>query len=188
MHLNATKIIVIAVILAVILTIAIILAMIVFPWGFISVGSWLAPNPPKPEIKYGEFPFVLIYELDGEVKVIQDVVVCEFDGFKSHGEAGKYRKWKSHLKSGKERITLLNVDNTLEFYFNYGDPENYMGDPQSGRYGEDLSYDLSYIPFIKKENGIIVADSGMPADKVWEKYKLKIIDWKYTPPIKNSFV
>lgn len=145
------------------------------------------PNPPMPAVTYHEFPFQLVYELNGETKRIDDTVICEYDGIEYLGEAGKFRKWKAHLKSGNERVTLLKVGNSLEFYFYYGDPENYMGDPQSGRYGKDLSYDLSYIPFIEKENGVQTADSGMPADEVWKKYKLRIIDWKYTNPIENSF-
>ena len=42
--------------------------------------TYFAPNPLKPEITYGEFPFTLTYELDGEIKTIEDVVVCEYDG------------------------------------------------------------------------------------------------------------
>lgn len=186
MQLDKIRIIIFVIFITVI--IAIINFLITsFPWFFIGIGSRLAPNPQKPEITYHEFPFKLTYELNGEIKVIEDVVICEYDGIKSLGEAGKYRKWKSHLKSGNERVSLLKVGDSLEFYFNYGDPENYMGDPQSGKYNKDLYYDLSYIPFIKKENGKQVADSGMLADKAWKEYRLRIIEWKYTSPIQNSF-
>lgn len=144
-------------------------------------------NPEEPEITYGEFPFRITYELKGEVKVIEDVVICEYDGIETLGTAGKKRKWKSYLKSGNERVSLLKVDDSLEFYFNYGDPENYMGDNQSKRYGEGLYYDLSYIPFVKRENDIQIADSGMQAEEVWEKYGLRIIKWEHSMPIQNSF-
>ena len=75
-------------------------------------------NPPKPKITYGEFPFRLTYELDGEIKVIEDTVICEFDGFESRGTAGRYRIWKTSLKSGNERLTLLDLrplEETNEF-------------------------------------------------------------------------
>ena len=85
---------------------------------------------PKPEITYGEFPCVLTYEVNGEIKVIEDVIVCEFDGFEAANEAGKYRKWKTYLKSGKEDMTLLDLrplneknefgHTMLEFFFSYG--------------------------------------------------------------------
>lgn len=41
----------------------------------------LPPNPPKPEIKYGEFKFKMTYYIDGKLKEISDVIVCEFKGF-----------------------------------------------------------------------------------------------------------
>ena len=47
---------------------------------------------PEPRIKYGEFPFKLIYEIDGKTMTIEDTIICEFDGFKVVGEAGKYSK------------------------------------------------------------------------------------------------
>jgi len=40
--------------------------------------QWRAP--PEPEITYGEFPFRLEYEIDGERFVIEDVVIVEFMG------------------------------------------------------------------------------------------------------------
>ena len=63
------------------------------------------PNPPAPEIKYGEFSCRLEYELDGEIKVIEDVIICEFDGFKNYGSAGSRREWKTSLESGNEYMT-----------------------------------------------------------------------------------
>ena len=63
--------------------------------------TYFAPNPPKPEIKYGEFPFVFVYELDGEIKTIEDTIVCEYDGIQWTNSGNKKRKWKSHLKSGR---------------------------------------------------------------------------------------
>ena len=84
---------------------------------------------PRPEITYGEFPFTLTYELDGEIKTIEDTIICEFDGFEAIGESGKYRKWKTYLKSGNERLTLLDLrplgevnqfgQTILELFFSY---------------------------------------------------------------------
>ena len=35
---------------------------------------------PEPQIKYGEFPCKLTYEINGEIKTIEDTIICEFDG------------------------------------------------------------------------------------------------------------
>ena len=148
---------------------------------------------PKPEIKYAEFPFELTYELDGETITIKDSIVCEFDGFKVVGEAGKYRKWKSYLKSnGKERITLLDLRpkgekhelgyDMLELYFSYGEAKNYM---ESGKIHTSIDY--CEIPFLYKTQEGITGGSSYKADEAYEKYGLRIIDWNCAPPIKNTF-
>ena len=40
---------------------------------------------PKPEIKKGEFDFVLTYEVDGEIDTIEGTYVCKFDKYKWNG-------------------------------------------------------------------------------------------------------
>lgn len=150
---------------------------------------------PKPEVTYGEFPFKLTYELNGEIKTIEDTIVCEFDGFEVVGESGKYRRWKEYLKSGKEQLTLLDLrplkeinefgQTMLELYFFYGTAAYYMGDESSpyARSGQKLDY-VSYK--YQTVDGI-VGGSGYNADVAWEKYKIKIISWEVAPPIQNIF-
>ena len=138
----------------------------------------------EPEIKYGEFPFRLEYELAGETIIVEDTAVCKFDGFEQWGEAGKYRKWKTYLKSGKERLTLLKVDN-MEFYFSYGTAQFYMGD-NDYKEPENMNYNPNVIDYMVWENGR-ERGSSMLAAEAWEKYQLRIIDWQYSPPIQNSF-
>jgi hypothetical protein len=80
---------------------------LVFPWLLIFIGIQSKPNPPRPEITNGEFPFRLMYEVNGYQKVIEDTLIYEFDGYGADEGRGKYRKWKKRLASGNERITLL---------------------------------------------------------------------------------
>ena len=35
---------------------------------------------PRPEIKEGEFDFIVTYEYNGEIKTVSGVYVCEFSG------------------------------------------------------------------------------------------------------------
>lgn len=151
------------------------------------------PNPPMPEVTYGEFPFRLTYELDGETKLIEDTIICEFDGFTVEGENGKYRKWKTYLKSGNERITLLDVrqlgekddfNNTiLELFFSYGNAEYYMGD----KYRCSKAEISTYIEYMYQTVDGRIGFSAFFADKAYEKYKIKLISWEVAPPIQNSF-
>lgn len=148
-------------------------------------------NPPKPEITYGEFPISVKYEVNGEIKVIEDIVICEFDGFVSEGSNGKHRKWKARLKSGNERIVLLRVENedlTFEVSESYGQPDYYMGDLryESNEAYEKKMSDDRYLGYTQWENGVQTGHS-ITKEEVWDDYRLKVIDVQYSPPIQNSF-
>ena len=148
---------------------------------------------PKPEITYGEFPFTLKYELDGEIKVLEDTIICEFDGFKVIGEAGKFRQWKTKIKSGGEKIILWDTQQLdirddfgrkiLEFYFSYGNGEYYMGDEYNSSNGEINSW----IDYTYKNDDGTTGGSAYKSDVACEKYKIRLISWEVSPPITNSF-
>lgn len=153
------------------------------------------PTPEKPEITYGEFPFKLVYELDGETKVIEDTIICEFDGFVNRGTAGKARRWKTTLKSGNEQLTLLNLrpleetnelgQTVLELYFYYGTAAYYMGDNDNPFAREAQGFD--YVSYKFQTADGKTGKSGYEAEKAYEKYKIKLISWESSPPIQNRF-
>ena len=150
---------------------------------------------PKPEITYGEFPFCLTYELDDEIKVIEDTIICEFDGFEVIGESGKYRKWKTSLKSENEQLTLLDLrpsgktnelgQKVLELYFYYGSAAYYMGDNNNPFAREAQGFDyVSYeYQTMDGKNG----KSGYDAEEAYEKFKIRLINWEVSEPIQNKF-
>lgn len=151
------------------------------------------PNPPKPEITYGEFPCRITYELNGEKKVIEDVIICEFDGFDNLGSGGKYRKWKSYLKSGNENMTLLDLrplneknefgHTMLEFFFSYGNAEYYMGDTQR----QSVPHIADYVEYKYRTEDGSIGGSAYKADEAYEKYKIRLISWEASPLIENVF-
>lgn len=148
---------------------------------------------PKPEIQYGEFPCRLTYEINGETIVVEDIVICEFEGTDFQNEAGIYRKWKTYLKSGNEEMTLLDLrglnekdefgNTILELFFSYGNAEYFMGDTQRVSIPQIEDYiEYKYIT----DNGII-GGNAFKSDKAFEKYKIRLISWECTPPIENVF-
>ena len=154
------------------------------PW----VGNIIIANPPAPAVKYGEFPFRLTYEIGDSQHVIEDTIVCKFSGFEMCGSAGKYRKWEEYLKSGKERITLLDCrdmelmdrwgNRILELYFDYGNAQYYMGDEVG------ISNSIPYM--YQKADGSI-GFSAISAEKAYETYQIKLIRWEASPPVQNNF-
>lgn len=155
-------------------------AYLAVPW-LISIQS--EPNPPHPEITYGEFPFRLEYEINGERKVIQDTIICEYDGIGSNIGQGKYRKWKQRLASGNENITLLKVDETKEIYYPDGGADYYMDDM-----GEYESFEPIFPnAAIFETDGRSTHSGIISAEELLKQYNIKLISWEVSPPIKNSF-
>ena len=145
---------------------------------------WLfSPNPPKPEITYAEFPFEIVYEIHGETVTVQDVYVCEYVGIGFDKGRGKHREWKDYIKSSGEEDLILVEDGSLKLACYVGFPEYYMSDPET--------YDYEYTPFI----GYIIHPNeyggtsygGLDAEPSLNQYDLKLISWKLSEPIENSF-
>nr|WP_276565010.1 hypothetical protein [Brevibacillus halotolerans] len=171
-------------IIVLIVFVGIIAYFTVWPWVMIFLGSSLLPNPPRPEITYGEFPFRLEYEIKGKRSVIQDTLICEYDGIGINEGQGKYREWKKHLASGKQQILLLKIDDSKEIYYDPGPARYYMDDMNEG-----VTYIHGFpnaIYFEKYADGS-TRDGIIPADELLTKYNIKLISWDYTQPIKNNF-
>ena len=126
------------------------------------------------------------YELDGETKVIEDVIICKYALFNNRG------LWKQSLKSGGEHITLLDLrplniitetgNQLLELYFPYGSAEYYM---ENGD-GRDALLDMIGVIYVTPDG--IVGGSGYTPEEAWEEYKIRLISWESDPPIENSFI
>jgi len=165
----------------VLLAILAVVAIPMIPFASLALYSFLQPTPPRPAITYGEFPFRLVYELNGEEIVIEDTIICEFDGYDfSWGGEGRWRKWKSHYASGNERIVLLAINNGVVFVLS-GSPEYYMGDSKYGSGTQLLPtayvYDADNWP-----KYLMVGE-----DELLNAYGIKLISWEPSPPIVNSF-
>ena len=202
---NIKEILIIVVLLAIIM-----LLVFFFIWIVLWFGLAILPNPPKPEICYGEFPFMLTYELNGEIRTIKDVAICEFDGYGKRTEAGQSRKWTVYLKSesdepfssreqGKEMdficVTLLDLRNDdvfddfgheiLELYFFGGNGHYYMGDVLGGH--ERKAQDFDWVDYIYKTANGTIGHSAFKAEEAYNKFNIRLICWEATNPIENSF-
>lgn len=165
------------------LLVAAIAAYFTLPWVFIYIGNLLGPNPPRPEIKYGEFPFRLEYEINGQQKAIEDILICEFNGFGVDEGRGKYRKWTEKLASGEEMLILLKVNDSMVISFHPGSAAYYMGDLEMSKNGGSSFPNALY----DERDGGITTSGIIEADELLSQYNIKLISWDYTPPISNDF-
>jgi len=164
-------------------------ALWIILWIFIAGGAYIfTPNQPTPAIEYAEFPFRLVYELKGEEYEVRDSVICQYDGQNfSEGTGEKYRKWKSSLKSGNTRITLLNTEDGIEIFFlnlPWFPASLYMGDPTSSSDEVGTFPDALYTTDFENK---VVGRYIIKADEMWEKYELRLVSWEIAPPIENKF-
>lgn len=174
------------------LILLIIIAVIIAIYIFVISGAFsiFMSEPEKPEITYEEFPFTITYEVNGEIRKIEDALICEYDGTKKLGTAGKYRNWKSKLKSGNERVTLLRIEEenmVCEITVSAGLPEYYMGDfTQDKTEYERSMLDDKYLGYIEWKDGEQTGIS-ISKDEVYERFKLKVIGMDFSEPIENKF-
>lgn len=77
-------------------------------WTFALGGMYLfTPTPSQPKVKTGEFPFEVVYKLNGETYIVRDAYVCIYDGVGFSEGDGKYRKWKGYVKGLVNQICSL---------------------------------------------------------------------------------
>ena len=151
--------------------------MILSPWLIMLGCSILSENPPVPQVKYAEFPFELEYEVDGKITKVEDVVICKYDGI-GFGDSGKFLKWKKWVASTGEEDFLILSEENKKIFCTVGEADYYMGEIQT----EEV---LTPIIYIDEREGSITNSSAEP-EKL-EKYNIKIINYKFTQPIKNKF-
>jgi len=182
--LKITKIIFVSLKVAAIIVVAIVLLAFVFGgrefFGFLCKGL-TAPRPPKPKIKYAEFPFTLVYKIDGEEYTISDVITYKYRGVEWSGDfVIGYNRWEQKLKSGNKRIVLLEINDITVYYPTSDSASYYMG----GK-GREIVFtgDAAITDKNTNENYI----EPISADDLLNKYGIKLISWEIAPPIKNIY-
>ncbi|MEO3947320.1 hypothetical protein [Gorillibacterium sp. CAU 1737] len=153
----------------------------VMPWILTEVVSLFNPSLPKPAITYEEFPFRLEYEIHGQKKVIEDTLICEYDGVSINEGNGKSRKWKQRFESGREEIILLKMAGTNEISYSPGPARYYMGD--SSYSFKDFFPDASITELV----GGFLETRRIRSDELFKMYGIRLLKWEISPPIVNSF-
>ena len=156
---------------------------------------------PAPQITEGEFPFVLEYEINGERHIIEDTVVCKFDGYDLSDPfpfTDYSRTWYQSLKSGEEqkRLILQLEDNTesvlvkgrinTESKINlfYGDGGYYLGDLEDTERGPCINYVEKYKTSEKVTHSEV---TPLTNEQLEKHFAIKIIRFEFSEPIENRF-
>ncbi len=196
------------ILVALVLVCAIGILIIAFPWIMLGLGLLTSPAPPKPEITYGEFDFKLVFEIDGESRTIEDIIICEFDGFNIDEGRGKTRRWKedfqnnqnnelyawrveqidnpdfNEYKSGRKPdynyVVLKNIDN-YKVLLSVADAEYFLGEPENKR-----TYPIEPRVSVYDKNTCYFIGPEETKDFL-ELHRFEIISWECAEPIENTF-
>ena len=167
-------------------------------FSMIDLFSLLFGGQKYPEIQKAEFPFIVEYVMDGETYIIEDIVVCEFDGF--DGMLPNHRCWSSYLKSGNEtKCELIREENSKSvlkssrvnelsrLVLDYGSAEYYMDDPQ-GNSMIDKEATFEYRENWKVSEKVTdVEHTKLNAKQLRKYFNIEIIRFEFSKPIKNKF-
>lgn len=168
--------------LKIILTFVIIgvfLFMVPFLFSYGSIlKEALFDRPSRPRVEYGEFPFELVYEYNGQQYTVTETIVCDYEGISFALDGGNSRGWNCYITNNEEygryylergRYESLYIQVPLE-------ADYYMGDPECN---EDVAD--PYIYFIDEDTGTTYYEQDL-SDVVGAK----IISWKPSSPLENN--
>lgn len=156
---------------------------------------------PAPQITEGEFPFILEYEINGERHIIEDTVVCKFDGYDLSDPfpfIDYSRTWHQALKNEEEHKTLIleledntesllvkdriNIESRVNLF--YGSGGYYLGDPDDA---EKIPC-INYVEKYKTSEKVTHNEVTLLTNEQLEKYfGIKIIRFEFSKPIENRF-
>ena len=137
----------------------------------------------KPVNQYGEFPFKLVYEVNGERIKIEDVLVVEHLGQDWNEGSGTYNKWHTFHKKGTKAencttLDLYEIDGATITLF-LGSCEYYMGLDETN---------ASIYKLYKINPGDIVISSQkefrvITDEELYYKFGVKIIEKSFSTPL-----
>ena len=133
----------------------------------------------EPLVKEQDFPYSIVYRINGEEKTFDGVFKCRFQGNETQDINVRYYSG-THTRNGAEltdREFIVAQKDGIELQLIVGLDEGYlMGDP-------DI-YEIE----VGNEDPYFVAynSDGMEVD-VLEMFGAEIISWDYPEPIENSF-
>lgn len=171
------------VLIALVSAVAVCFSILALPWAILATGYLLSPDPPKPEKEYGEFPFELVYELNGETHTVDGIFVCKYDGMSFDEGQGKHRTWTGYVEGTDDYSVCLFENEEVAIHCYIGDAGYYMND--SNYSGHPANTPLQPCLFCIPKNKDDI--ENFSESDILEKYKIKLLEWKLSEPIDNSF-
>lgn len=148
------------------------------------VGCLLTNIISMPTVTEHEFNYSVTYRLCGEIKTLEGVYKCRFDGY-SKGEDPRNRYYTDEYivngqSSPSHSYTIAEKDGAELYIVTLLDAHYLMNDPNPDM--NEMFLGEPYLEAVDKE-GYVYDETTMP-----EEFTAEIISWEYPEPIENSFV
>ena len=146
---------------------------------------YLKYRPKQPVIKYGEFPYEITWQIDGQIYSKSSAYICEYVETTTMS-----RHWAGYGRGAVPSDYLeLHQDGEVDICCYLGDPGYYMDDEEY-RSVDYLPGDIIYrIDGMELE--LLSEEAGDEADvllaEMKEKYRDIIVSATFSDPIKNEF-
>ncbi|MBE7083371.1 MAG: hypothetical protein E7373_02055 [Clostridiales bacterium] len=146
---------------------------------------------PAPKIKEGRFNFSINYEEWGDVKTVSGVFVCKYAGRSFTLEGGGFtREYEGHVEGVENlhetfyaTVCVGETDDGGEILLSLGVfAAHFMGEPD---FADSVIEPYLYIAYSSEDN--LSCEMSDDPEVIQGVYGLKIIDYHYDKPIKNSF-
>ena len=165
-----------------------------------------------PEIESGEFPFRVVYQYQGEVHTIEDVVMVEYWGTGhismnivsprvwSDQLAERAHYWQNFnnyvgtprelivtqmLYPHESKVSRGRTNHWADIWIDYGRGGYYMGDPNYASAGPRIVLAESYDSLLFDNN---IDHIELSFEQAEEIFGIKIIEWNFSEPIENNFM
>lgn len=132
----------------------------------------------RPPVKYGTFPFELVYSVNGISHTIRDTVVCKYNG-KKVAEGLVIDLWEESFKSGRDKLILKKIEDWGYLSVNTGSCPDYMSYPGQFTYDpyKESGAGSMYITEFDPSNFGHTSEALLSEEKLGIKYGVKIIKW-----------
>lgn len=134
----------------------------------------------EPVIREHDFKYTVTYRLDGEVKTLEAVFTCKFNGYSASGDLTSREYIGQYSCNGDDSyshfFTILEKDGAELSLATVLDPAYLMGDP----------------PILDTESGnedpyLCAEDADGNEIDASEVFGAEIISWEYPEPVENRF-
>lgn len=137
-----------------------------------------------PEITEGNFRYTVTYKLNGEIKTLEGVYTCRYDGYRPGGDPRDRYYTGEYTVDGQatcsHSYTIAEKDGAELYIVTVFDDCYLMGDTKDMDYEPFL--EEPYLEAVDKE-GYAYDETEMPIE-----FTAEIISWEYPEPIENTFV